>query len=153
MAVQNKKAVEKCVKLFGKDSQFRAGKELYKVDFDTLKDISFSCGEMGKKFSKKDCKDCNAYVIFDETKGDLYLDSNSKLNKEIGKKNVRRVSKSGSKKVIKRSSKLGSKKVIKRSSKLGSKRGLKKTTKRSSKANSKKAIKRSSKASSKKVSK
>lgn len=89
MAINDKKAVEKCVKSFGENSKYIIGKELYKIDYDLLKDLVFSCGKIDKKFSKNICKNSDSYVVFDDTKAKLYLDPYSKIinNKKNAKKN------------------------------------------------------------------
>lgn len=95
MAIKNKSDVEMCIKQFGKKHQYVSGRELYKIDFDTLKNIATKCGIIAKELSDSKCKDCDTYIVFDSSP---YIQSNvKKSSKKITKKTSKKITKNASK--------------------------------------------------------
>lgn len=75
MIVEDDKRVEKCAKLFAKMFQYKANKELYKLQADNLKRIVFNCANMEKdviNILEKD-KSLKTYIIYDDSKTIEYL--------------------------------------------------------------------------------
>jgi phage anti-repressor protein len=64
--------IENCAKLFLKKYQYREGKELYKVDVDTIKSVLFSCAVTGRtvddgnKPANATDNDVDAYIVYDD---------------------------------------------------------------------------------------
>lgn len=86
MLVHDPRHVEECTKLIAKKHVYKEGKELYKIDFDMLKEIIFECAILQKKINignkkNKDSK-YDAYIVYDNAKNVEYLNLNGKV---IGK--------------------------------------------------------------------
>ena len=103
--VNDPKKVENCVKLFLKDSRYRASQELYKTDIDKIKKLVFECALMDKMVAEniKNKNDYDTYIVYDDSESVEFLDIN---NNVIGyEKGMKKVSKKLSKKSSKKSSK------------------------------------------------
>ncbi|ARF10295.1 hypothetical protein Hokovirus_1_174 [Hokovirus HKV1] len=131
MAVENSKVVENCVKLFAKNNQYKNNKELYKIDFDTLKKLSFDCASISNKLNTitKNKKDFDAYIVYDSKLDASFIDLQGKtIGLEQGK-TIKKSSKKLSKKLGRKQSKKQSKKASKKQSKKLSKKTRRKLSK------------------------
>lgn len=117
MVVNDPHIVEKCIKLFTKNKQYKVGKELYKVDYDVLKSFAFDCAVMDQKAANKvlkGSKKYDAYIVYDESKSDIYLDAKNNVigyEKKLSKKTSRKISQKVNRKLSKRTSRKTSKKT------------------------------------------
>ena len=67
MRVNNKNAVETCVKTLIKRHQYKPNREIYRVDIDIIKNAIFDCGQMHSRYEEfKKIKNVDAYIIFDD---------------------------------------------------------------------------------------
>ena len=134
MIVDNPKQVENCTKIFIDKFKFKNKQELYKIDFDILKEIVFSCADMSNNLNNEinNKNKYDTYVVYDEFEEYDFLDLN---NNVIGyeKNYLQKSSKKLSKKTTKKTTKKLSKKTTKKPTKKLSKKLSKKTTKKLSK--------------------
>jgi len=117
MIVEDDKVIENCVKLFAKDKQNKGNKELYKIDLDTLKKITFGCAELNKNISDsvKNKKNFDTYIVYDEKLDATYIDlQGKKIGWEKGYKTINKSKKNN--KTNKTKSKNNKKTNIKRNS-------------------------------------
>jgi len=98
MIVKDAKKVENCVKLFVKDYKYKGNKELYKMDFDILKETIFGCTELNGIVDKstidkmKDSKKYDTYVVYDDSKNIEYIDlKGNVVGYEAGHYNVKKL--------------------------------------------------------------
>lgn len=81
MIVEDDKRVEKCAKVFTKAYQYKANKELYKMNNDKLKKIIFNCAITDKEVAE-DVKNMmndeslDTYIVYDDSKTIEYLNLN-----------------------------------------------------------------------------
>ena len=93
MIVNDAIKIEKCMKIFTDKNKYRGNSEIYKIDFDMLKQVVFDCAELHAKFNNIK-KDLDTYIIFDESKSVDYLDLNNKvIGYEKGTKKIKKSSK------------------------------------------------------------
>jgi hypothetical protein len=177
MIVDDPIKIEKCVKNMASDSRYKANKELYKVDYNSLKKAIANCAIMQDDFIDDIARkgDYDSYVVYDESKNVKILDANNKVigyekgiltikskknkvaSKPITRSTSKKTSKVGSKRITrltnKKTSKVGSKRVTrltgKKTSKVGSKRVTRLTSKKTSKVGSKQITRSTSKKTSK----
>jgi hypothetical protein len=91
MIVDNPIKVEQCTKIFIDEYKFKNKQELYKIDYDLLKNIVFDCADLNKSIHEqiKDNEKYDTYVVYDEYEEYEYLDTNNnvigyeKVNKKI----------------------------------------------------------------------
>jgi len=108
MRVNNKNAVETCVKTLIKRHQYKPNREIYRVDIDIIKNAIFDCGQMHSRYEEfKKIKNVDAYIIFDD---DDIREKTLKQSKKQSKKSSKKQSKKSSKKYSKKQSKKQSKK-------------------------------------------
>jgi phage anti-repressor protein len=93
MFVKEPKIVEKCMKIFIKNYKFKENQELYKIDFEILKKVIFSCAEIQNYISNEiknmDNKKYDTYIVYDETKDIDYLNDNDEIiDYNKGKKKI-----------------------------------------------------------------
>jgi phage anti-repressor protein len=109
MTIDEPKTVEKCIKIFLKDYEYKKGHEIYKIDIDIIKSVLFGCNELN---NIKENKNSDAYIIYDEydkLESINYLDNDNNI---IGyEKIINKASKKTSKKTSKKASKKASKKL------------------------------------------
>lgn len=108
-------SVETCSKAVLLDNNYQKGKELYKVNIDSIKTAIFNCATNVKEVNKLNLEKMDSYVLF-----------SSKLDE----KNPKKISKKSSKKLSKKSSKKLSKKTNIVKPKKISKKVTKKVTKK-----------------------
>ena len=71
LLVNNKNAVENCVKDLISDHQFKPNQEIYKVNIDVIKSAMVDCAMLKKKYKEIYKNDeVESYVIFDESSND-----------------------------------------------------------------------------------
>ena len=95
MIVEDDKQVENCAKLFAKSKQFKANKELYRENLDSLKKIVNECAILSKNTAellnnKDNSHKYDKYVVFDDSKSIEYLNLNDDVigwSKGISKTN------------------------------------------------------------------
>ena len=78
MIVDDPTQIENCMKIFTDKYKYRGNSEIYKIDFDLLKQIVFGCAELHSKFNHIK-KDLDTYVVFDDSKSIDYLDLNNEV--------------------------------------------------------------------------
>jgi hypothetical protein len=69
MIIDDPKKVENCTKVFIEKFKFKNKQELYKIDYDLLKQLVFSCADMTQLLHNKFNKHKNnydTYVVYDE---------------------------------------------------------------------------------------
>lgn len=93
MIVDDEKTVEKCTKLFAKPLQYKANKELYQTELDTLKKLVFDCAytkkELEEHLNSDNAKKYDTYVVFDDSKRLEYLNlSGDVIGLETPKKTI-----------------------------------------------------------------
>ena len=116
MIVDDPKKVENCTKIFIEKYKFKNKQELYKIDYDILKNIVFDCANMTKNFDDKikNKNDYDTYVVYDEYEENeiLDLDNNVIGYEQSGSKKSGSNKSSSKKSSLKKSSskKSGSKK-------------------------------------------
>jgi len=93
MIVEDDKRVEKCAKLFAKAFQYKANKELYKMNNDNLKEIIFDCAKTDQRVNQiiENNKNLDTYIIYDDSKTIEYLNlNNNVIGIEKTKKHTKR---------------------------------------------------------------
>lgn len=82
MLTQDSKHVEKCTKLIIKKYKTKRGdQELYKINFDVLKEIIFGCAKMKEMLNEYESNKSkyDMHVVFDDSKIIEYLDLNNNV--------------------------------------------------------------------------
>jgi len=98
MIVDDPTQIENCMKIFTDKYKYRGSSEIYKIDFDLLKQVVFGCAELHAKFNNIK-KDLDTYVVFDDSKSIDYLDLNNEvIGYEKRMKKIKKSSKKSSKK-------------------------------------------------------
>jgi phage anti-repressor protein len=142
MIVKDDKVVENCVKLFAKNNKYKDNKELYKIDFDTLKKITFDCAELNKNLNDytDDEKNFDTYIVYDDNLDATYIDlQGNSIGWEKGYKTIKKSKKSKKNSVKTRKNSNSSKKIRKKSKKnSNSSRKIKKKSKKSNNTTGKK---------------
>jgi phage anti-repressor protein len=103
MIVDDPTQIENCMKIFTDKYKYRGSSEIYKMDFDLLKQVVFGCAELHAKFNHIK-KDLDTYIVFDNSKSIDYLDLNNEFigyEKETTK--IKKLSKKLSRKLSKKS--------------------------------------------------
>jgi hypothetical protein len=62
------KKVEECVKLVIKDASYQKGREIYKVNVETIKSSIVNCAHLFKGYENIDLSIMDAYILFDGAK-------------------------------------------------------------------------------------
>jgi hypothetical protein len=97
MAVNNKEAVENCVKSLIMEHRFKPKQEIYKVDIDIIKNTISDCALLDIKYNDAyKNKDIDAYIIFDDpdNKKLINIKTQSKNKKTKSKKTKSKKTKS-----------------------------------------------------------
>lgn len=112
MIVKDSKKIEKCVKLVGNNKKYKIGKELYKMDFDSLKAITVECAILHDNFFDNiERNKYDSYIIYDESKNANIVDLDGNIIgyekgiKKVSKKTTKTINKKTSKKVNRKTSK------------------------------------------------
>jgi hypothetical protein len=67
MLVDNESFAENCVKKLIENNKFKPNKEVYKVNFDTLKQMITECSFLHKKYDEiNNHKNVDSYIIFED---------------------------------------------------------------------------------------
>jgi hypothetical protein len=114
MIVDDPKQVENCTKIFIDKFKFKNKQELYKIDYNILKKIVFSCADMSNEFNNEidNNNKYDTYIVYDEFEEYEFIDLNNNVIgyeknylKKSSKKSSKKLSKKLSKKITKKLSK------------------------------------------------
>lgn len=104
--VKDDKSVEECSKAVLLKYNYQKGKELYKINIDSIRTSVFNCAINVQQVDNESLKGLDAYVLFSEN------ETVKKMSKKTSKKVSKKTSKKSSKKIFKKTLKKLSKKKL-----------------------------------------
>jgi hypothetical protein len=104
MQVNDPISVENCVKGLVKNNIYKRNKELYHINFDSIRYAIFNCAIVNTRMKEINQNNVDTYILFDNSKLDdkIIFNDQKKLSKKASRKSSRKVTRKASKKTSKK---------------------------------------------------